>query len=517
MPLDKEVSPKEYEAIARYIAGINPQDMEALDSSTFEPARAMFYPTTPKNGEYICEWADGKPIDTQAVLSQYSTTDYAQEWNLHPKEQAKVDVTGTRPSGDITDPHKKYGYIGAFNRTYNIHDAISKFIPEAYTYNTRTERYSWTGGSSTDGARVYHDFGEASYLYSEHDTDPAHGNNNAFDLVRIHKFGELDAGITDTAIKDLPSQKAMIELCRNDAKVQAEYKIHNNDKGQLDFMDRTSPAQQAPRNQNEAIIKAIDAGEIDLEKYDINNVPTKILDALTEADRDLKITELYARTSPAHHLPSFIDGIIKDNKKGISTGFKHLDKYLDGGFYEGLYVIGAISSLGKTTLSLQIADAVAKQGKDVLIFSLEMSRHEIMAKTISRLTYKQVIAKGASIKNAKSARGITVGRFWKNYTSEEKEIIAEGIKEYENFAKHIFIHEGQGDIGAKQIRQAVAQHIKWEKEPPLVIIDFLQILAPYDERATDKINTDKTVFRLKTTPLFEINSQRVCLQSEALF
>ncbi|MCL2355466.1 MAG: DnaB helicase C-terminal domain-containing protein, partial [Oscillospiraceae bacterium] len=66
----------------------------------------------------------------------------------------------------------------------------------------------------------------------------------------------------------------------------------------------------------------------------------------------------------------------------IPTGFKNLDDALDGGLREGLYVLGAVPSLGKTTFALQIADYIAKQGRDVLIYSLEMTKIRLTARSI---------------------------------------------------------------------------------------------------------------------------------------
>ena len=89
---------------------------------------------------------------------------------------------------------------------------------------------------------------------------------------------------------------------------------------------------------------------------------------------------------------SLIDGIADSiNTPYIPTGFKNFDSILDGGLYEGVYILGAIPSLGKTTLALQIADQIAEAGEDVLIFSLEMARRELMAKSISRLTLLDVL------------------------------------------------------------------------------------------------------------------------------
>lgn len=232
--------------------------------------------------------------------------------------------------------------------------------------------------------------------------------------------------------------------------------------------------------------------------------------AISEA-RDDK--EKYLETSTDNYIQDFLNGIADSvNTPCISTGFKGIDEALDGGLYEGLYIVGAISSLGKTTLVTQIADQVAKQGHDVLIFSLEMARSELMAKSISRHTVIEVLDKGGDMKNAKTVRGITAGVRYANYNDTEKELIKNAVTAYSDYAKHIYITEGVGDLGARQIRETVEKHTRYTGNTPLVIVDYLQILAPYNERATDKQNTDKAVMELKRisrdfkTPVIGISS-----------
>lgn len=215
--------------------------------------------------------------------------------------------------------------------------------------------------------------------------------------------------------------------------------------------------------------------------------------------------EAYLQTSSAANLQSFIDGIAASvDTPCISTGFFNLDSMLDGGLYEGLYIMGAISSLGKTSLALQICDQIAKAGTDVLIFSLEMARAELMAKSISRHTF--IIAheqypspKDADKANriAKTGRGITDGKRYINYSREERELINSAVKAYSEYAGRIFISEGVGDIGVDQIRETIERHIRITGRKPLILCDYLQILAPYSDRATDKQNTDKAVLELK--------------------
>jgi replicative DNA helicase len=208
--------------------------------------------------------------------------------------------------------------------------------------------------------------------------------------------------------------------------------------------------------------------------------------------------EKYLNLSAGKNLQNFVDGITDSvNTPCIPTKFKRLDELLDGGLYEGLYVVGAVSSLGKTTLVTQIADQVAMQGYDVLIISLEMARNEIIAKSISRNTIVEVINSGGSTRNAKTVRGITTGRKYQNYNDTELELIKTAINNYGNFADHIYIVEGIGNIGVKEVRMMVEKHIQYTGNTPILIIDYLQILAPYNERATDKQNTDKAVLELK--------------------
>ena len=227
-----------------------------------------------------------------------------------------------------------------------------------------------------------------------------------------------------------------------------------------------------------------------------------------EAERDA-----YLQTSVQYHLSSFLDDIQStENTRAQTTGYAKLNRILDGGLYAGLYIIGAITSLGKTTLALQIADNIAKSGRDVLIFSLEMARYELMSKSISRHTLLKALDKGLGTGYAKTNRGITTWARWENYSDKEREIIGEAMEDYYKYADHIFIHEGVGDIGTEKIREEAQKHKYYTGQYPIILVDYLQILAPHDVRATDKQNTDKAVLELKRisrdyhTPVIGISS-----------
>ena len=226
----------------------------------------------------------------------------------------------------------------------------------------------------------------------------------------------------------------------------------------------------------------------------------RILDRIetVEAENLEAEKESLKQEAVAYTLDSFRQSI-EDSKTSAfyPTGFPTLDGLLDGGLYAGLYCVGAVSSLGKTTFCLQIADHIAAGGKDVLIFSLEMARNELIAKSISRLTYTLTFDRKGDVRHAKSTRGILTGSRYDGYSREEKDLIRAAMDVYESYSRHIYITEGIGDVGIETIRDKVRRHIRLTGEAPVVLIDYLQILSPADPRATDKQNTDRAVLALK--------------------
>ena len=213
----------------------------------------------------------------------------------------------------------------------------------------------------------------------------------------------------------------------------------------------------------------------------------------------------------AGRLAAFADEIRNSiNKQATPTGFNQLDRKLEGGLWPGLYIIGAISSLGKTTFGLQIVDQIAREtGRGCLVFSLEMAAFELMAKSISRITDSLA----SQEREKKTMRGITAGGRYLNYSETEKALIKAAFDEYGTFAGNIVIIEGQGDIGVEQIRETVHKYTAAHAgKAPIILVDYLQILAPADPRATDKQNADRAVTELKRisrdykTPVIAISS-----------
>lgn len=319
------------------------------------------------------------------------------------------------------------------------------------------------------------------------------------DALSIIEAGGVAVGLGSTSnyrkfIEAVQSQKPvqpLILALDNDEEGEKTSKILENELNKLGIISYRCNFYGNVKDANEALIT------------NRQGLTDKIIKAIREiktaqAEELQAEKEEYLKTSTANHLQEFIDGIAGSvNTPYIPTGFTALDRVLEGGLYEGLYILGAISSLGKTTLALQIADQIADAGQDVLIFSLEMARSELMAKSISRLTLLDVLQNNGKINNAKTTRGITTGSRYRTYSHVEKELIQRAITAYGSYAKNIYIYEGIGDVGTDQIREKVKKHILFTGKEPTVVIDYVQILAPADIRATDKQNTDKAVLELK--------------------
>lgn len=186
------------------------------------------------------------------------------------------------------------------------------------------------------------------------------------------------------------------------------------------------------------------------------------------------------------------------------TEFPRLNEVI-GGLRTGLYVVGAASSLGKTTFVQEIADNVAGQQEHVLFFSLEMSKKELIAKSLVRTM--------GEVKRIMKQKGeITYARNLLNGDIKDNDLLMSAIGLYEKTAKHLFIHEGMFDLNVLVIRQEIEKHIQLHKKKPLVIVDYLQVLQPLSDRMSEKQATDKNITELKRitrdldVPLIAISS-----------
>lgn len=214
MPLSRSVFTDEYVAIARRIAGV--LGIDYFDDTTYQPERLMYWPSTAKDAEYVFEYQDGEWLDADKVLDSYVDWRNSSEWPI----SSRVDKAVMRNMVKQGDPLEKPGIVGAFCRTYSIHEVIEKYLSDVYEACDIEGRYTYKHGSTAGGLVVYDD----KFAYSHHGTDPSSGKLcNAFDLVRIHKYGlkDEDAKI-DTPINKLPSYAVMCDLATKDVEVKKQ-------------------------------------------------------------------------------------------------------------------------------------------------------------------------------------------------------------------------------------------------------------------------------------------------------
>lgn len=237
----------------------------------------------------------------------------------------------------------------------------------------------------------------------------------------------------------------------------------------------------------------LEDGDIDINHLYLKNRPRleRIISQL--APRQEANLQEYSLESVSSAIPQFLSDTQQSaSTKAYSTGFMALDKAMDGGIYPGLYVIGAISSLGKTTFALQVGQYIAANFSDVLFFSLEQSRFEIIAKMISSASAKLDFP---ARKNALTVRQVMNAEYCA--TTEKRDIVNKASEALALQMQGFFIKEGFADTGIEEIHAGIKEHIISRKKRPVVIVDYLQILKPSDPRASDKQNVDRCVVALK--------------------
>lgn len=202
IPLLRDVTPDEYEPLARRVA--DSIGMELFDPTTFDVNRLMFFPSVSSDMEYEYVANDGPWLDPDAVLATYRDWRDASSW----PSDGESDVRVRSEAEKAEDPTEKSGLIGAFCRTYTVEDAMEKFLPGEYE-PCGEGRYTYLKGSTQAGLVIYND---GKFAYSHHATDPTSGRLcNAYDFVRLHKYGALDPEGSEKA-----STSAMDRLAAND-------------------------------------------------------------------------------------------------------------------------------------------------------------------------------------------------------------------------------------------------------------------------------------------------------------
>ena len=229
IPLARDITEEEYPAVARMVA--KEIGIDLFDDTTYEACRLMYWPSTSANGEFFYKTKEGPLLDPDAYLAKYADWHDASTWPVSSRQSEAVRRSITQQA----DPLEKPGIVGAFCRAYTIEEAIETFLSDVYEPSSMNGRYDYIPADSAAGVVVY----DGKFAYSHHATDPVCGKLlNAFDLVRLHKFRELDENVgLDTPPGKLPSFKAMSDLALADDKVKAVFAEERIAQASAEFSD----------------------------------------------------------------------------------------------------------------------------------------------------------------------------------------------------------------------------------------------------------------------------------------
>lgn len=247
MPFAQDITPDCYAAVARLYAA--QWGIDQFDVCSYRVNQLMYWPSTPSDAEYICRIIDGEFMDAMQFLSAYPDWRDCSKLPIASKEKPPRDVGGRKQE----DPLAKEGTVGAFCRTYTIHDVITKYLSSVYAPSDKEGRYEYIHGEGTAGVVVYDD----KFAYSHHATDPA-GNRllNAFDLVRLHRFGDEEG-----------SFQQMCALAETDEEVSKVLKTEQRLQAQKDFENAVT-----------STLEPIPFGQYRLDPFPVDALPTDIGD-----------------------------------------------------------------------------------------------------------------------------------------------------------------------------------------------------------------------------------------------
>lgn len=203
-PFTREVGEDEYPALMRMVA--KQIGIDHFDDSTYQANRMMYWASCPSNGEFIFEAQDGSALDPDKYLGMYHDWKDASQWPVSSR-QSEIIQTSIRSQ---SDPLAKEGIVGVFCRAYHpIDEAIDAFLSGVYAPSTQEGRYDYIPADSSAGVVIY----DGKFAYSHHASDPACNKTlNAFDLVRVHRFGDDDPKKSFNAMADLASKDERVKL-----------------------------------------------------------------------------------------------------------------------------------------------------------------------------------------------------------------------------------------------------------------------------------------------------------------
>jgi len=236
-PLARDVTAEEFVAISRYLAQM--LGIDYFDECSYQPNQLMYWPSTPANGKFVYKEVDKEWLDPDEILNAHP------EWTdpMRLPTSSRESKANTVVNQKVQDPLEKDGVIGLFNRAYfPITKAIDKFLSDVYEPTDNENRYHFIQSNSMAGVEIIE---RGKFVYSHHAKDPAYLKLcNAFDIVRIHKFGNDD---------EQKSYKTMCEFAMKDETVTQLATAERLAEAEVDFKnidgDWTKKLKYQPRSQ----------------------------------------------------------------------------------------------------------------------------------------------------------------------------------------------------------------------------------------------------------------------------
>jgi len=206
-PLSRDINSDEFTAISRLLAG--EFGIDQFDPCSFKIEQLMFWPSTPCDIKYIYLKVNKEWLNPDTFLEKYPNW---KDLDTLPRiEKENKVIAGGGVGRKAKDPLTKDGIVGAFNRTYTIQDAIELFLSDVYE-PVSDNRYLFIGSSSIAGGIAYNN----KFFYSHHAKDPAYGKVlDAFDLVKLHKFGKEKDSFTKMKQLALEQEEVKLELANS--------------------------------------------------------------------------------------------------------------------------------------------------------------------------------------------------------------------------------------------------------------------------------------------------------------
>ena len=325
--LEEAVSRDRYQAACRITAKAADPEMQWVDKVSFRPAQMMFMPTVSKDMKkhYVFYEQGGDLWDHEEAISQWELINgSADDIGNLPRTPGEDELREAAEFAE--DPLDKKGPVGDFCRAYSITELVEGkdgekgilshvYAPSEWHQGAIT-RMTWLGGHSHNGAVVYDD----KFVYSHHGTDPTADHLvNAYDLVRLHLFGDHDDKVdSDTPMKDLPSTKKMTEMLRGDqhyriAQAESRYDIEEmlqDDDVEYETDDRPGASE---------LLDGID----DEEQVEIDDLLGEPVDTPWSKRKDRQRTrKTWAKAPPKRWIATKLeltdDGIIKTTMPNIA-------------------------------------------------------------------------------------------------------------------------------------------------------------------------------------------------------